>query len=412
MNILFITLADMKDVNGRGIYEDLLREFIRNGDHVCVVCPTERRNREQTHIRERSGSTILRVKTGNIQKTNLLEKGIATVMIQSQFVRAIKRYFKNIKFDLVLYSTPPITLAKAVNYIKKRDEARSYLMLKDIFPQNAVDLNMMSKTGPKSVLYRYFRRKEKLLYRISDTIGCMSPANVEYVLRHNPELSQNKVELCPNAIDPLATNFSPQELLEIRDKYGIPTDCTVFVYGGNLGKPQGIPFLIECLRSQKDNEKVFFLVVGSGTEYPVLEQYAQSSGQRNLLLLQSLPRDEYDRMICACDVGMVFLDHRFTIPNFPSRLLAYMQAYLPVLACTDSHTDLGRVIVEGGFGWWCESNCVKQFDKIVKYICHNDVTNMKKISRDYLQEHYCSKICYNIIVKKTDTVGGCYSAGA
>ena len=64
----------------------------------------------------------------------------------------------------------------------------------------------------------------------------------------------------------------------------------------------------------------------------------------------------------------IFLDHRFTIPNFPSRLLGYMQAKLPVLACTDKNTDIGKVVVEGGFGWWCESNDVGEFGRVVERV--------------------------------------------
>ena len=94
-------------------------------------------------------------------------------------------YFADIKFDLILYSTPPITFYKAIEYVKKRDGAKTYLLLKDIFPQNAVDLGMMSKTGLKGLIYKYFRKKEKKLYAISDKIGCMSQANVDYVLKHN-----------------------------------------------------------------------------------------------------------------------------------------------------------------------------------------------------------------------------------
>lgn len=112
--------------------------------------------------------SILRVKTGKIQKTNLIEKGIATILLETQYISAIKKYLLNVKFDLVLYSTPPITFAGAVQYIKKRDGAKTYLLLKDIFPQNAVDIGMMSKSGIKGFLYRYFRAKEKsyIIYRI------------------------------------------------------------------------------------------------------------------------------------------------------------------------------------------------------------------------------------------------------
>ena len=103
------------------------------------------------------------------------------------------------KFDLITYSTPPITLTNVVKYLKKKNpKAVSYLQLKDIFPQNAVDIGMF---GEKSVFNWYFRRKEKALYKASDFIGCMSPANVEYVLEHNPEVAPEKVEIAPNTID-------------------------------------------------------------------------------------------------------------------------------------------------------------------------------------------------------------------
>lgn len=398
MNILFLTIGRIESIETHSLYPDLLRQFRDHGHQVYVVCPRERRTGKQTELVQEKGACILHVRVGNITKCNLIEKGISTLRLESAYLGAIEKYFAHVKFDLVLYSTPPITFAKVVQHVKKRDGARSYLMLKDIFPQNAVDLGMMSKTGPKSVLYRYFRRKEKLLYRMSDTIGCMSPANVAYVLRHNPELPQEKVELCPNAIDPLPMDFSQEELMEIRDKYGIPQDRTVFVYGGNLGRPQGIPFLMECLQSQKDNQKAFFLIVGSGTEFYKLQQYAENTKQDNFLLLKSLPKDEYDRMICACDVGMIFLDHRFTIPNFPSRLLAYMQARLPVLACTDANTDIGKVIVDGGFGWWCESSKVSQFKELVERICASQCGKHEG-AYEYLVKHYSTKQVYRTIIQ-------------
>ena len=97
--------------------------------------------------------TILKLKIGNTQKTNIIEKGISTILIEGQLIRAIKKYFSDIKFDLVLYATPPVTIAGTVRYIKKRDGALSYLMLKDIFPQNAVDLKMLKKKG---MLYAFF----------------------------------------------------------------------------------------------------------------------------------------------------------------------------------------------------------------------------------------------------------------
>ncbi|MEG0392893.1 MAG: glycosyltransferase family 4 protein, partial [Anaerovoracaceae bacterium] len=366
MNILFLTLIDIKTIDEAGIYQDLMREFVKKGHNVYIVSPVERRFNEEERVIQNKDCTILKVKIGNTQKTNLIEKGISTLLLEGQFKSAIKKYFGDKRFDLVLYSTPPITFAKVIEYIKRRDNAKTYLLLKDIFPQNAVDLEMFSK---KSLIYKFFRKKEKELYRISDYIGCMSQVNVDHVLDHNPEIRKDKVHVNPNTIEVSEQDVNKAEIPLIREKYNIPKDRTVFVYGGNLGKPQGIPFLIQCLAANEQKTDRYFVICGSGTEYKALEEYIEKNKPENVLLINGLPKVDYEALVSACDVGLIFLDHRFTIPNFPSRLLSYMQNSMPVIACTDPNTDIGTVITEGGFGWWCESNCATDFTALVDQAC-------------------------------------------
>ncbi|MBQ7818379.1 MAG: glycosyltransferase family 4 protein [Bacteroidales bacterium] len=399
MNILFLTLYHIDSLHSRGIYEDLLREFVNHNHNVYVISPIERRYNSDTTLHTEGNAHILELKTGNIQKTNIIEKGISTLLIEHQFIAAIKKYFSHITFDLVLYSTPPITLAGVVEFIKKRDNAKTFLLLKDIFPQNAVDIGLMSKTGFKGLLYKYFRNKEKRLYSVSDRIGCMSPANVDYLLKNTPDIDPAKVSVCPNSIEPVNMSLSEDERVKMRMKYNLPLDKTVFVYGGNLGKPQGISFFIDCLKSQEQNNNVFFLIVGDGTEYSKLQEYVQSNSPSNVKLMNRLPKNDYDYMIASCDVGMIFLDHRFTIPNFPSRLLSYMQAELPVLACTDPNTDIGKIITDAGIGWWCESNDVQAFSRIVAEISNLQDNLIKASPLDYLRNNYSVQQAYEIITR-------------
>ena len=388
MNILFLNLLKFSSFEEHNIYTDLLRELIKNSHNVYAVCPSERRNKEKTNLKKFGDNTLLTVKTYNIQKTNILEKGIATLAIKSQFIKAIKKYFKGIKFDLILYPTPPITLYGVIKFFKKRDNARTYLMLKDIFPQNAVDLGMMKTTGIEGLIYKYFRKQEKKLYAVSDRIGCMSPANVEYVLKHNPEINKDKVEVFPNCIDVQDISLTDEEKNNIRIKYGLPLDKRIFVYGGNLGKPQDIPFVIECLKTEKNNKEAFFLIIGDGTEFNKLKIFSNESRQENFRLLKRLPTNEFDQVLASCDIGLIFLDHRFTIPNFPSRLLSYMQDKLPVLACTDTASDIGKTIIDGGFGWWCESNGVDDFHKIVCTILNENLEQKRNKSIEHLKNNY------------------------
>lgn len=396
MNILFISIGRLKNINGQGIYIDLLKEFRENGHNVYVISPRERKLKLPTKYSIEEDVHFLRVKIGNITKVNLIEKGISTILIEYLFLRELKKHFKDIKFDLVLYSTPPITFDKVIRYIKKRDEASSYLLLKDIFPQNAVDLKIFSKMNP---FYWYFRYKEKNLYKHSDFIGCMSRANVEYVLQHNMNIAKESVEICPNSIKPKSIQVLNSDKFNIRKKIGVPTDKTVFLYGGNLGKPQGINFLIECIRANEKNIESYFLIVGSGTEFNKLKTFFIEENPKNAKLLSELPKDEYETLVNTCDVGLIFLDNRFNIPNFPSRILSYMQASMPILAATDLNTDIGQVIEKGNFGYWCESKNIYEFNKLVNNLSNEKLRlELGANARIYLENNYTSKHSYDIIM--------------
>jgi len=58
------------------------------------------------------------------------------------------------------------------------------------------------KVQKKGFRHRQLLKKGKELYRISDTIGCMSPANVECIGKHHPQLNSPKVEVNPLSIEP------------------------------------------------------------------------------------------------------------------------------------------------------------------------------------------------------------------
>ena len=397
MNVIFLSISTMSHISEPSISLDLLRKIAENGHNVYAVCANDE-GHKHTELSRECGVTVLRVKTGKHKKANPIRKGITTVSLPYIYIQAIKKYFSEVKFDLILYPTPPITHYQTVRFLKKRDGACSYLLLKDIFPQNAVDIGMMSNKGPKGVIYRYFRTIEQHLYDISDYIGCMSPANKEYLLQHN-KIDPSKIEVCPNAIEITDKSVSNETRKLLREKYEIPHDKIVYVYGGNLGRPQGIPFLIKCLKSQKDNDKVFFLIVGDGTEYSKIEKYVRESDQGNVRLMKRLPREEYDSMVGACDVGMIFLDYRFTIPNFPSRLLAYLQAKLPVLAVTDRNTDIGKIIVENEIGWWCPSNSVRKFDAAVNGIMETELKETGCRGYKFLCENYTVDVAYDTIMQ-------------
>ncbi len=394
--IIFLTMSrEPANINSRGIYPDLLRKFRDEGFEVYIVMPHERSLGKPTELRDENGVHILGVKSLNLQKTTTIEKGIGQILVESQYKSAIKKYLNDVKFDLILYSTPPITFPKVIAYLKKQNpKAITYLLLKDIFPQNAVDLGMMSKTGIKGQLYKFFRTKERRMYELSDYIGCMSPANVDFLLKHNPEIDAKRVEVAPNSID-LAYGLQLNSLedegqqkaasLSIRKKHDLPIDKPIFIYGGNLGKPQGIDYLIKCLDANKNRKDCYFVVVGSGMEYPRLEAWYNANLNLNVKLMKGLPKADYDLLVRSCDVGMIFLDHRFTIPNYPSRLLSYLEYKMPVVCATDVNTDIGKIAEENGYGYWCESVKPEDFTALVDKMIASDMKAMAERGYEFLK---------------------------
>ena len=411
MNILFLTMVKI-EIERRDIYNDLMRFFRDNGHNVYIVTPVERREGKTTNLEVVEGfeslsgfpqkGTVytLNVRTLNLQKTNLLEKGIGQLSIEYLYKRAIEKHFAGVQFDLIMFSTPPITFPNVIRFVKKQNPmALSYLLLKDIFPQNAVDLGILSKTGFKGLLYKHFRKKEKALYQLSDVIGCMSPANVRFVLEHNPEISPNKVEVNPNSLQLISDSICEEEKLKVLKMHNLPTDKPIFIYGGNLGRPQGIPFLIKCLDANKCRQDCHFVVIGTGTYYEELAEWYKQNQDCSVTVMKGLPKEDYDRLVQSCHVGLIFLDYLFTIPNFPSRLLSYLEYKMPVVCATDVNCDMGEIAISNGFGVWAPSNNVEAFTKCVDDILNKDIAQMGANGYEFLKKNYLVEHSYNQIMK-------------
>lgn len=401
MNVLFLTMSSgLRDISKSGIYTDLVRKFRAEGHTVYIVAPNERRSKRKTELIVNDGVHFLGVQTLNLTKTNVIEKGVGQVLMEYQFKSALKKYWNDVAFDIILYSTPPITFTKVIKYAKRRNpKAMTYLLLKDIFPQNAVDIGMLSKSGIKGLLYNSFRRKEQTLYRISDHIGCMSPANVRYVIEHNADVAPSIVELAPNSYDIPQNNDVEFDYAQIRQKYSLPIDKPIFIYGGNMGKPQGIPFLIECMKAVAERDDCHFVIIGNGTEYPKLKAWWDEAKPKTVSLFEALPKEDYDKLASSCDVGMIFLDYRFTIPNYPSRLLPYLMGRKPIIAATDPNCDTGTIAEANGYGYWCPSNSVDKFVEVVDKILSSDIQQMGENGYQYYLNNYTTEHTYNAIVK-------------
>ena len=383
MKLLYIATSFPEPHKGATIYTDLAEALYEAGHKITVAVSEQPKNLSQTILKKERGFDVLRIVTGNYYDVSLIEKGITTLMIPIKMRQGISNYLGNEEFDFVLYEAPPVTNAKLVSWAKKKFKCPSYLMLKDIFPQNAVDIGMIKKNG---LLYKFFLRKEKQLYDSASVIGCMSEANKKYILEHNAFINPNKVELFPNT-KKLTDKYSSGKYT-MRQQYSIPNDACVFLFGGNMGKPQYVDLLCNAMVECKDDKSVFFLFVGRGTERHKLEKIIKDYDIKNALLLENLPRDTYEQITKECDVGLIVLHPDFTIPNYPSRILSYLEYAKPVLAATDNATDIKSFIEKVDCGEWTWSGDLGSFVEKIRIMANsNNLSERGMKGRKYIENN-------------------------
>lgn len=384
LKILYIASSFPNTKNGDTIYTDLAEALHEAGHEITVAVSEQSKVKKLTQMRKERGFDVLRIVIGNYYDVSLLEKGITTLKLPLLMKKNIKRYLGNREFDFILFESPPVTIAGVIAWAKQYFNCPSYLMLKDIFPQNAIDLEIIKE---KSMLHQYFLAQEKKLLQVADYIGCMSKANKQYLLEHVPWINPNKLEIFPNT-----KKITPSKNIEgfpMRNRYKIPENACVFLFGGNMGRPQCIDLLCEVIKRCKDDENIFFLFIGRGTDRYKLEQTIQYEHIKNALVIENLPRNEYEQITQECDVGLIVLDPRFSIPNYPSRILSYMEYAKPVIAAIDKATDFKKLIEIANCGAYVWSADIESFISVVKEMSKSEkLSHLGANGRQYLEENF------------------------
>lgn len=338
--ILFATSVRIKNLTDSGIYHDLV-EALSEENYVAVLCPVERRFKEKTSIVNNSNVKFINQRTFNIQKTNSFEKAISTFSLEYLFAYRLITSLNTTQFDILIITTPPIFFVFFIKIFKiLNPKAKIYLLLKDIFPQNAIDLKLFRRN---SFFHFLSKKAEKKLYEKCDHIGCMSIANLEYIKSKVPYI-ESKLEINPNSINPSKYPLLKKPSLKNEEKLKL-------IYGGNLGIPQDPKLICRFIYRLEQLKDVELLICGSGTCFNEIESFILKNEIKNTRLLGHVNRTDYFQLLEKSHVGLIFLNNSFTIPNFPSRLIDYILYEKTIISITDPITDINKFIVENNLGY-------------------------------------------------------------
>lgn len=319
---------------------DLARAFARQGHEVTVFTTSPELDSPLT-LEEAPGLTVVRVPTGKVKGIGLVRRALIETFMSLALWRGTRRCGVRVKdFEGVIWYSPTIFLAPFVAWLKSESRARTYLILRDIFPQWALDAGVMRR----GLAYYFFKGFELFQYRVADVIGVQSPANLRYfegasVRKRRIEVLFNWVDLCRP--EPVAT--------DMLERHGL-AGKQVLVYGGNMGIAQDVDNLVRLADRIRNADRIVLLLVGSGSEVDRLRRLVGERGLTNVVLADEVEPEEFRSILRRCHVGLITLDRRLTTHNIPGKLLAYLEAGLPVIASVNAGNDLLTMLDESGAG--------------------------------------------------------------
>lgn len=319
--------------SGAIMLKDLAEEFIAQGDTVSVIVPCESQN---IPIVENfyAGLKLFQVKAFKTKDVAYFERLLAELVNPYLMWVRLKDYkpFSKDSVDLVIWYSPSIFWGPLVKRIKNSWKCPSYLILRDIFPDWAIHLGVISKLNPISFLLKSISNFQ---FKQASVIGVQSPNNRIYLINNYPSTT-DKVKVLWN----WARSQVQQEKCSIRVSETSLAGKIVFVYTGNIGVAQGVEIFLKIIKAFEGNGKVGFLFVGRGSGLHELRGKVSDGQYRNVLFYPEIPSIQIENLYSQCHVGILALDTRHQTHNIPGKFVSYMRAGLPVFGLVNPGNDL------------------------------------------------------------------------
>jgi len=346
---------------------ELAVEFVHRGHDITVLTPNSAL-KERLSVKELEGVRILSFKSGEIKNIGRIQRAINETFLSTLAWIAVKRYLRENVPDAVIYYSPTIFFGSLVGKIKRNWKVKSYLILRDVFPQWTVDNGLIREN---SLIHRYFRYYERINYKNADWIGVMSPSNLSFF------------KTLPIDIDKFEVLFNWSKIGRVektqcvyRKQLGLE-DKVVFFYGGNIGVAQNMQNLIRLAINLKDNEKAHLLFVGEGDEVDLILSEKNRNHLDNMTYLPPVNQDIYFEMMNEFDVGLFSLHPEHTTHNFPGKLLGYMEYSKPILGSVNMGNDLMDVISKNKAGYIFENGNDEELCKAAIELINSESLRIK-----------------------------------
>jgi glycosyltransferase involved in cell wall biosynthesis len=334
-------------ISGAIQLRDLAIELVAQGHKPTVIVPSCDL-REGWSLAELDGVEVLRVWAPPTKDIGLAGRAVGELILPFAMLRGLaKSSLASVRWEGLVWYSPTIFFGPMVSQLKRKHRCRTYLILRDIFPDWAVDAGVMRK----GLAYRFFKFMENYQYSVADVIGVQTAANMAYL--HNWALKPTRrLEVLNNWLSQITVKKEGGFIgIGALERKGV-----IFVYAGNMGAAQGMDCMIELADRLQHRPEVGFLFVGRGSEVVRLRALVAERSIGNVVFRDEIEPWEVPGLLAQCHVGLLALDPRHKTHNIPGKFLTYLNAGLPVLARINAGNDLEALINEEGVGKVCVGN--------------------------------------------------------
>lgn len=321
---------------------DLAVELIAQGHAVTVVIPHTSLELPMV-IEDYHGAKLALISTPRNKDVSYFRRTIAEFISPYLMYHRLRRSsIFNEDFEGIIWYSPTIFFGPLISRLKLKYGCPAYLVLRDIFPDWALDLGLMKRGLP----YYILKLVEYYQYKIGDAIGIQAPGNFKFFNTRLLKKFNSKVEL-------LWTWVAPASLIK---KCSIDLSKTIlagrtnFVYAGNMGVAQDFDLIMTFIQLCMERSDIGFVFVGRGSEVGRLKSVAAKNGSNNILFFDEIESAEIPALYAQCSIGLVALDPLHKSNNIPGKFLSYMESGLPVLARLNPGNDLIQMIDENKVG--------------------------------------------------------------
>jgi glycosyltransferase involved in cell wall biosynthesis len=342
---------------------DLAQQFAALGHQPVMIVPSSLASQKPWTVEKQGGIEVLRVAAPPTRAPSLVRRALAEMWLPFAMLRNMRKSpFASTRWDLIVWYSPPIFFGPLIWALRRMSGGRTYLILRDIFPEWAVDLGLVRK----GAVYLVLKAIAAFQYTVADVIGIQTPSNLVY-LRRWARSPRRRVEVLHNWLA-----VTPDIGCSITIGNTALAGRKIFAYIGNMGVAQGMDIFVELIQSLRHREDLGFLFVGRGTEFPKLAMEKASRDLNNVLFFDEIDSSEIPGLLAQCQVGLVALHPDHKTHNIPGKFVSYMQYGLPVLARVNAGTDVARLIEDEQVGRVYVGSSVNELKRLAEELMDND----------------------------------------